>query len=212
MKRFLWIEQPKATETENVNPFEQPVSSGSVELTPQTDFWNRTEQSEANKTVKVTGKDQTKTLNQTLNLGQQNLDLGSIVTSETESGKLPAMVRGKDFETKEVTLTDVDNISASISLNAKASDSVTFSSTDTWFKNELISSGEDDFMRSRNTEFKGYGFEFFTKVYAFLDSQEVIVVPKLIEISTSRGGETSGSDGSFKKGETVLVEGSCMIQ
>ena len=60
-------------------------------------------------------------------------------------------------------------------------------------------------MRSRNTEFKGYGFGSFTKVYAFLDSSEPIIIPKLLEIVTTKNGDVSGSVGSFEKGENVEV-------
>jgi hypothetical protein len=201
-----WIEQPKATETENVNPYEQPALSGSVELTPQTDFWSRTEQSKSEKTIIKTGKDRTKKLNNKIDLGEQVINLGSIITSETESRTTDRIRgRGDDTITSETTITDIDTISQSINLKGKSEDSVTFSNKDIWFKNELISSGNDDYMRSRNTEFKGYGFGAFTQVYGFLDSQTPIIVPKLIEISTSKGGETNGSVGSFSKGETILV-------
>ena len=201
-----WIEQPKATETENVNPFEQPALSGSVELTPQTDYWSRTEQSKSEETIIKTGKDRTKKLNNKIDLGEQVIDLGSIITSETESRTTDTIRgRGEDTRTSETTITDLDTISQSINLKGKSKDSVTFSNKDIWFKNELISSGDDDYMRSRNTEFKGYGFGAFTQVYAFLDSQTPIIVPKLIEISTSKNGETNGSVGSFSKGETILV-------
>lgn len=201
-----WIEQPKATVTENVNPYEQPALSGSVELTPQTDYWSRTEQSKSEETIIKTGKDKTKKLNNKIDLGEQVIDLGSIVTSETESRTTDRIRgRGEDTRTSETTITDLDTISQSINLKGKSKDSVTFSNKDIWFKNELISSGDDDYMRSRNTEFKGYGFGAFTQVYAFLDSQTPIIVPKLIEISTSKNGETNGSVGSFSKGETIFV-------
>lgn len=200
-----WIEQPKATETENVNPFEQPALSGSVELTPQTDYWSRTEQLDGGIT-QVTGKDTSRKLKNKIDLGEKTLDLGNVITSQTESTTTERIQgSGNDTRTSETTITDLDTISDSIKLKGKSKDSVTFSNTDTWFRNELISSGDEDFMRSRNTEFKGYGFGAFTQVYGFLDSQKPIIVPKLIEISTSKGGETDGSVGSFTKGETVLV-------
>ena len=201
-----WIEQPKATEIENVNPYEQPALSGSVELTPQTDFWSRTEQLKSEETIIKTGKDRTKKLNNKIDLGEQVINLGSIITSETESRTTDRIRgRGDDTSTSETTITDIDTISQSINLKGKSKDSVTFSNKDIWFKNELISSGNDDYMRSRNTEFKGYGFGNFTQVYAFLDSQTPIIVPKLIEISTAKGSDNTGSVGSFTKGETVLV-------
>ena len=200
-----WIEQPKATETENVNPFEQPALSGSVELTPQTDFWSRTEQLDGGVTQK-TGKDQSRKLKNEIDLGTKTIDLGNIVTSQTESRSTDRIQgSGNDTRTSETTITDLDTISDSIKLSGKSKDSVTFSNRDIWFRNELKSSGDEDYMRSRNTQFKGYGFGAFTQVYGFLDSQKPIIVPKLVEVSTSKGGENSGSVGSFSKGETVFV-------
>ena len=200
-----WIEQPKATETENVNPFEQPALSGSVELTPQTDFWSRTEQLDGGIT-QVTGRDQSRKLKNTIDLGTKTLDLGNVITSQTESRSTDRIRgRGDNTRTSETTITDLDTVSDSIKLSGKSKDSVTFSNRDIWFRNELKSSGDEDFMRSRNTQFKGYGFGAFTQVYGFLDSQKPIIVPKLVEVSTSKGGETSGSVGSFDVGETVLV-------
>jgi len=200
-----WIEQPKATETENVNPFEQPALSGSVELTPQTDYWSRTIQTDGGIT-RVTGKDIEKTLRNKIDLGDQVLDLGSIVVSETESSSTERIAgEGNDTSTSETSITDIDTITESIDLRGKSKDSVTFADRDTWFRNELISSGDEDFMRSRNTEFKGYGFGSFTQVYGFLDGQTPIIIPKLLEIVTEKDGETNGSVGSFNQGEIVIV-------
>ena len=200
-----WIEQPKATLVEKVNPFEQPALSGSVELTPQTDYWSRTEQLEG-ETIRVTGKDREKTLRNKVDLGEQTIDLGSIVVSETESSTNNQINGdGNDTSTSETSITDIDTITESIDLRGKDKDSITFGDSNKWFKNELIASGEEDFMRSRNTEFKGYGFGSFTEVYGFLDGLKPIVVPKLLEITTEKGGETNGALGSFNVGETVLV-------
>ena len=200
-----WIEQPKATLVEKVNPFEVPALSGSVELTPQTDFWSRTEQLDVEK-PRQTGKDREKTLRNKIDLGEQTINLGSIVVSETESTSTNQINgNGNDTSTSETSITDIDTVTESIDLRAKSKDSVTFRDTNKWFKNELIASGEEDFMRSRNTEFKGYGFGSFTEVYGFLDGLKPIVVPKLLEITTEKGGETNGALGSFNVGETVLV-------
>ena len=200
-----WIEQPKATLAELVNPFEVPALSGSVELTPQTDFWSRTEQLEG-ETVRVTGKDREKTLRNKIDLGEQTIDLGSIVVSQTESVTTEQINdSGRDTSTSETTITDIDTITESIDLKGKSKDSITFNDKDVWYRNELLASSEEDFMRSRNTEFKGYGFGSYTEVFAYLDGLKVIVVPKLLEVATEKNGETNGSVGSFQRGETVLV-------
>ena len=204
-EEISWIEQPKATLAELVNPFEQPALSGSVELTPQTDFWSRTEQLEG-ETIRVTGKDRDKTLRNNINLGEQTIDLGSFVVSQTESSNTNQINgNGSDTSTSETSITDIDTITESIDLRGKDKDSITFNDNDIWYQNELIASGEDDFMRSRNTEFKGYGFGSFTEIYGFLDGIKPIIVPKLLEITTEKDGETNGAAGSFNVGETILV-------
>ena len=200
-----WIEQPKATVVEKVNPFEVPALSGSLELTPQTDFWSRTEQLDGG-TTRVTGKDREKTLRNKIDLGEQTIDLGSIVVSETESSNTNRINGdGNDTSTSETSITDLDTITESIDLRGKDKDSITFGDSNKWFKNELIASGEEDFMRSRNTEFKGYGFGSFTEVFGFLDGIKPIIVPKLLEVTTEKDGETNGAVGSFNVGETILV-------
>ena len=200
-----WIEQPKATIVEKVNPFEVPALSGSVELTPQTDFWSRTEQL-SGETIRVTGKDREKTLRNKIDLGEQTIDLGSIVVSQTESSNTNQINgNGTDTSTSETNITNIDTITESIDLRGKDKDSITFNDNDIWYRNELLASGEEDFMRSRNTEFKGYGFGSFTEIYGFLDGIKPIIVPKLLEITTEKGGETKGALGSFNVGETVLV-------
>ena len=199
-----WIEQPKATKSELVNPYEVPALRGSVELTPQTDYWSRTVQKDGGVTT-VTGKDKNLKLKNKIDLGDKALDLGTIVTETESSSKTTIQGGGKDFTTVTVDTTDTGTYTDSIKLKGKSTDSVTFSDQDTWFKNELISSGDEDFMRSRNTQFKGYGFGNFTQLYAFLDSKTPIIVPKLLEIATEKDGETSGSVGSFDQGESVEV-------
>ena len=68
----------------------------------------------------------------------------------------------------------------------------------------FISSGDEQWMRSRNTEFDVNGVRPFNRHYQFLDgNSDVDFVPKLIEISSDRNGQTYGSTGTFKVGETV---------
>ena len=197
-----WIEQLKATEISNVNPYEQPVSAGSVILTPKTDFWHRTEQLDGGE-IRVTGKDQKVKLNNDLELSDIDISLTVNTTSTSSSTE---QLPGAGSNTTRTEITNTRNVfTDSANFEAQSKDKARFSDQDTYIRNELVASKDEDFMRSRNTEFKGYGFKKFTQVYAFLDSQTPIIVPKLIDIVTEKNGETNGSVGSFEKGETVEV-------
>ena len=203
-----WIKQTQATEVENVNPYEQPARVGSVRLSPESDFWTHTTQTDAG-TVHVTGTNKEENINLSLNLGENHIDLGTI---KTQSASQKEVVAGGNPNTplqkqtiKTETTTKTSSTSDTVKLKASASDSITVSNTDTWVKNELTASGDEEFMRSRNTEFRGQGFPSFTKTYLFIDTQKPIFVPKLIEIVTEKGGNVQGSVGSFEVGEEVVA-------
>ena len=70
----------------------------------------------------------------------------------------------------------------------------------------LVSSGEEEFMRSRNTEFSATNIKPLTKFYQFLDGNgELDFIPKLIEIANDSTLQNYGSaSGSFKVGEDVF--------
>jgi len=69
----------------------------------------------------------------------------------------------------------------------------------------IISSGSEQFMRSRNTEFSVVNLKPLTRFYQFLDGNNgVDFIPKLIEIATDDTLETSGSSGNFIVGEDVV--------
>ena len=68
----------------------------------------------------------------------------------------------------------------------------------------VVSSGNDAFMRSRNTEFDITNIKPLTKFYQFFDGNgSVDYVPKLLEISPDNTLEDYGASGSFTVGETV---------
>ena len=72
--------------------------------------------------------------------------MGTIVTETESSSKTTIRGGGKDFTTVTVDTTDTGTYTDSIKLKGKSTDSVTFTDQDTWFKNELISSGDEDFI------------------------------------------------------------------
>jgi hypothetical protein len=71
----------------------------------------------------------------------------------------------------------------------------------------LISSGAEQYIRSRNVSFFGRSFKPLTKHYQFLDNHSnVDFIPKLLEIANSTTLENYGSsEGTFTSGETIKV-------
>lgn len=69
---------------------------------------------------------------------------------------------------------------------------------------KIVNSGNEIYMRSRNTGFKAVNLKPLTRYYQFLDGNSgVDFIPKLIEISNSSSLQNYGSIGSFIVGETV---------
>ena len=71
----------------------------------------------------------------------------------------------------------------------------------------LISSGAEQYVRSRNVSFFGRSLKPLTKHYQFLDNHSnVDFIPKLLEIANSTTLENYGSsEGTFTSGETIKV-------
>ena len=71
----------------------------------------------------------------------------------------------------------------------------------------LISSGDEEYVRSRNVSFFGRSLKPLTKHYQFLDNHSnVDFIPKLLEIANSTTLENYGSsEGVFTSGETIKV-------
>ena len=185
-----WLEQPFATTVENVNPFHVVIFSGDLELDPSIDVWTRTVQLE-DKNISVTRNNQ-------VNLNQ-NLDLSRFTfTRINQTGETDRARQGGDIR-----------VDTEISVGRRTRENLTetsrssFTTTDVSIRNQLISSDNESFMRSRNTEFVASNLKPKTQYYHFLDNKKgVDLVPKLIEIKNSSG--VDGSDGIFKIGETVI--------
>jgi len=71
----------------------------------------------------------------------------------------------------------------------------------------LISSGDEQYIRSRNVSFFGRSFKPLTRHYQFLDNHSnVDFIPKLLEIANSTTLENYGSsESTFTSGETIKV-------
>ena len=82
---------------------------------------------------------------------------------------------------------------------------------DSWIKTVKLPkgvftfSGNDQYMRSRNTHFSATNLLKSTQFYQFFDGNSgVDFIPKLLEIATNDTLSTYGSDGTFTVGETVI--------
>ena len=177
-----WITQPYATisgdtnDIINVNPYEIPVFEGEVELDPEFDRWTRSIQL-ANHNIQQTG---TRT---------QNINVGTNIRREQRVFDLSRFGLG------------------SVRLRAfgeQLASRTTRSNTTVTRQNNLVSTANDDFVRSRNIQFISEGFVDFVETYVFFDGQKIFdVIPKLLEITPTKNGSVSGSNGVYKIGEEV---------
>jgi hypothetical protein len=75
----------------------------------------------------------------------------------------------------------------------------------TTVRNDQVGVSQDQFIRSRNVEFRSSSLKPNTKFYQFLDGKSnVDVIPKLIEIANNRTLQISGASAAFRVGETVV--------
>jgi hypothetical protein len=72
-------------------------------------------------------------------------------------------------------------------------------------EDNIVGSGSELYMRSRNTGFFAINLKPLTQYYQFLDSNSgVDFIPKLVEISPNSNLNDYGSSGAFTVGETVI--------
>ena len=180
-----WLEQPLATRVENVNPFHVVEYVGSVKLSPENDFWIRTiyiPPSVQNITRRTTNVI-TNTVRNTITLPSVRIETG----------------RGSRVRERRRTETNTTSrVQTSISSRTRV---------DVRSRDVLISSGDEQYIRSRNVSFFGRSLKPLTRHYQFLDNHSnVDFIPKLLEIANSTSLETSGTlQGSFTSGETIKV-------
>ena len=199
-----WIEQAFATIVENVNPFNVIVYTGTVKLSPEIDTWVRTIQL-PDKNISVTlNSSRTVVRNLTNNV---SITAAPIRTSSSNTVNLPAIFgQGNRVESRGSSTSTSESTSTSISRSTSSSTSFnTTSNTDVTNRNFLISSSNESFMRSRNTEFSASNLKPSTRFYQFLDGNSgVDFIPKLIEVANDSTLANYGASGSFSVGETVI--------
>ena len=188
-----WIDQPQATQVENINPFNVIVFVGGVMLDPPSDNWVRTIYVDDYRT-ESSGAEWA----QVANIVNQNVSSTSNSVDDTvttvNSIGIPSDHRFRG-DHQIITTTDVTTTTTT---------TTTTTDTETEFINQLngpsrefdyvesvkVSGEADPFMRSRNVYFAANGLKPFTKHYHYLDSGVPDIFPKLVEISMTSGAFT----------------------
>ena len=178
-----WIENPQATTTENVNPFNVIAFHGLVRMDPPSDNWARTIYVN-NKRVESTGArwvERTNVVSRTSTRGRTNTSRRTVRRGSTTT----------TTTTRSTRITDRTELSFTNNLVGPSEERDFIESVKT-------SSAVDPFMRSRNVSFAASGLKPLTRHYHFLDSGVPDIVPKLIEIEMASG--------TFSVFEDVKVE------
>ena len=179
-----WLEQPQATNVENVNPFNVVAFSGLIVLDPPSDNWTRTIYTNTIR-IESTGA-----------RWVENTNIVSDVKTKcaTTTKKGPWYQHGYQRKRNITTTTQCTRrIEKSFSNTL-----VGPSEEKDYIESTKVTSQVDPFMRSRNVAFYASGLKPLTKHYHFLDSGVPDIVPKLTEIEMNSG--------TFSVFEDVKVE------
>ena len=190
------VTQPYASRVENVTPYLVNYYSGTVQLTPSSDVWSDVVQLEARRI-----EDTTYTSSNTSHDGRDGFSpvvwgaWSEIWTGADASTDVNTVDLGFGYEETTTTLrstpTGRKTRTGTRTLTRETFD--TTSQGSTVISNDLI-----PYMRSRNIRFRAAKLKPMTRLYAFLDSEDMsnYIVPKLLQISMVSG--------TFQKGETVI--------
>jgi hypothetical protein len=216
-----WIEQPIATQVENVNPFHVIEYRGQVTLSPNNDRWVRTYRKLPDRIIQKSNTlyntiDKTRT--NTVNIDEPIRRVPARAFDQTlialrnsganfifRSGDGPAAGNFFGLGIRNgSTITQTTSTTTSSTNTTTTTTSSSTSSTVT----RLINVEDEKYMRSRNTEFFAVNLMPFSRFYQFLDNQSGIkFIPKILEISRnliSQDLSESGSRGVFRIGEDVI--------
>ena len=109
---------------------------------------------------------------------QRRNDVRRLTTQEARAEFSGNQGAGRGFVVQRDNIRQ--ELSDSTTIRGSASDSLTISNTDTTIQNNLVSSATDDFMRSRNIQYVSSGFMDYSRVYLWMDGQQIFdVIPKL---------------------------------
>jgi len=199
-----WIENPHATGTENVNPFNVIVFVGGIELDPPSDNWTRTIYINDTR-VESSGA---KWVQEATSSQKVDVDVDIKVNADTKIIKKVDYVykkmgggRGERIRTKVVRYDAKTDIDAGATTTTTTTTTTSYkprltgpSKEFSYIESVKTSNKVDPFMRSRNVYFAANGLKPYIKHYHYLDSQQVDIVPKLCEIKMTSGTFNSSED------------------
>ena len=174
-----WIENPQATTTENVNPFNVIAFHGLVILDPPSDNWTRTIYIN-NKRKESTGNTWAERSNIVRDVSVRGRT--NTTTTTTRTGN---ETRTTTTSTTPVTRTVERSFTNVLEGNEEERD---------FIESTKVESEVDPFMRSRNVTYFASGLKPLTRHYHFLDSGIPDVIPKLFEIQMTSGTFTVFED------------------
>ena len=179
-KEVDWLEQPLATQVENINPFNVVLYVGTVELNPAVDTWTRT------------------TFMPVLNVRN------TVNTSETRS----STINRSASSTRRVPNPGRRGqrvFTGTTTSSSTSSSSRTVTSTSVSSRVVLRSRSAEIFMRSRNVNINATNLKPRTRYYQFLDNTSgVDFIPKMLEIARDENLQISGASSAFDIGETIV--------
>ena len=199
-EEISYINQNFASRTENVTPFLVNYYAGTIELNPASDTWCDTTKLAA-KTIEVEGNyiktmEQLEAEGHDPKTGYSPIVWGSWKTTWTGTKRKnhsDSAWQGNQFirtDFQTVTKTGTKTRNGTRKLSKEIFDDISLG-------NNTLSTQIVPYLRSRNIEFTSKRMKPFTRVYGFLDGQDVneYIVAKLLEIEMTSG--------VFEPGETV---------
>ena len=165
-----WLNQPQATNVENVNPFNVIVYVGGVTLDPAADNWTRT--------IYINN-------NRTESSGNKWVQEATVYTDVDRKVEYRTYRKGRGRNERKTRKFVTTTTTKTTKYKPKLLRPWTREFD--YVESVKIKSTVDPFMRSRNVYFAANGLRPFTKHYHFLDSQQVDIIPKLVEINMSSG-------------------------
>ncbi len=178
-KEVNFLDQPHATNVENVNPFNVIVYVGGIQLTPPSDNWTRT--------IYINNK-------RTESTGAKWIQQASVHTDVDQKVEYVTYKKGKGRNEKKTRKFVTTTTTKTTTYKPKL---IGPSKEFDYVENVKITSTVDPFMRSREVYFLANGLKPNTKHYHFLDSQQVDIIPKLVKIDMQSG--------TFQKYEKVDI-------
>ena len=178
-----WLEQPQATEVENVNPFNVIVFMGGIILDPPSDNWTRTLYTN-NKRTESSGARWVEQANDeligTVNESALGSDDGTLFVKD---------IQDPDYNHYRRRIRIVKRLVAQTQEFRRTFTNVLEGPSHEFDYVESVktTSAVDPFMRSRNVFFNANGLRPLTKHFHYLDNGIPDIVPKLVEINMDSG-------------------------